>query len=37
MFADAAAAGSWWFQPFNRLARDRDVLFFPVAVRPAAG
>jgi len=32
VFADAAAAGTWWFQPFNRLARDRDVLFLPVPI-----
>lgn len=37
VFVDAAAAGSWWFQPFNRLARDRDVLFSTVAVGSAAG
>ena len=37
VFVDAAAAGSWWCQPFNRLAQDRDVLFWTVAVGSAAG
>lgn len=37
VFVDAAAASSWWFQPFNRLAQDRDVLFLTVAVGSAAG
>lgn len=37
VFVDAAAAGSWWFQPFNRLAADADVLFLPVVVGTAAG
>lgn len=36
VFADAAAARAWWHQPYNRLARDPDVLFLPVLVEADA-
>ncbi|GIJ80396.1 hypothetical protein Xph01_48280 [Micromonospora phaseoli] len=31
-FADTAVAKAWWQQPYNRLARDPDVLFLTVPV-----
>jgi hypothetical protein len=31
-FADTAAARTWWHQPYNRLARDPDVLLLTVPV-----
>lgn len=31
-FADTAAARAWWQQPYNRLARDPDVMFLPVTI-----
>lgn len=35
-FTDTAAARAWWHQPYNRLARDPDVLFLTVPVEADA-
>ncbi|MCI4064010.1 hypothetical protein MRQ36_15975 [Micromonospora sp. R77] len=35
-FTDTAAARVWWHQPYNRLARDPDVLFLTVPVEADA-
>ncbi|MBQ1022870.1 hypothetical protein [Micromonospora sp. C95] len=34
-FPDTASARTWWHQPYNRLARDPDVLFLTVPVEAA--
>lgn len=35
-FTDTATARAWWHQPYNRLARDPDVLFLTVSVEADA-
>ncbi|GLH95613.1 hypothetical protein Pa4123_08850 [Phytohabitans aurantiacus] len=34
VFASAAACRSWWYQPFNRLLRDPDVLLVLAQICP---